>query len=103
MSKGLGKKYLTTKMQQWHKADLLNRMHLNVEDKKIPMPRYYKDKIYNKEERGQIKAKFTEQYQQQLDKMLNNPVEADVLITQIVNQQKHDKRKIKHDQQKRAN
>jgi hypothetical protein len=104
MSKGLGKKYLTTKMQQWHKADLLNRMHLNVEgNKKIPMPRYYKDKLYNKQERGQIKEKYTEQYQKQLDNMLNNPVEANILITQIVNQQKHDKIKIKQDQKNRAN
>jgi hypothetical protein len=104
MSKGLGKEYLTTKMQKWHKADLLNRMYLNVEgNKKIPMPRYYKDKLYNKDERGQIKSKFSEQYQKQLDNMLSNPEEANVLITQIINQQKHDKTRIKQDQQKRGN
>jgi hypothetical protein len=48
MSKGLGKNYITNNMQQWHKNDLLNRMYVNIPgNKKIAMPRYYKDKIYS--------------------------------------------------------
>lgn len=52
MSKGLGENYLTQKMIAWHKKDLENRMYCNIPDgKKISMPRYYKDKIYHKQER----------------------------------------------------
>lgn len=55
MSKGLGKEYLTPQMIAWHKASLLDRMYLNIEDgKKIAMPRYLKDKIYTPLERSEI-------------------------------------------------
>lgn len=55
MSKGLGLNYINSKTIKWHKADLLNRMYLNIEDgKKIAMPRYYKDKIYSAAERSEI-------------------------------------------------
>lgn len=48
MSKGLGANYLTPQMIDWHHADLLERMYLNIPGgKKISMPRYYKDKIYD--------------------------------------------------------
>jgi len=53
MSKGIGLGYTQkTAVQKWHKADLENRMYLNLTDgKKIGMPRYYKDKLYSEEER----------------------------------------------------
>lgn len=55
MSKGLGANYMTPKMINWHKADLKNRMYVNAEENiKIGMPRYYKDKIYNEDERDII-------------------------------------------------
>lgn len=55
MSKGIGKNYLTSQIIKWHKADLLNRMYCNLPDgKKIAMPKYYKDKIYNDHERKLI-------------------------------------------------
>lgn len=56
MSKGLGKNYLqSSKMVQWHKDDLLNRMYVNIPDgKKASMPRYYKDKLYTDSERDSI-------------------------------------------------
>lgn len=39
-------------MQNWHKADLENRMYVNIDGgKKIAMPRYYKQKIYDETER----------------------------------------------------
>jgi hypothetical protein len=54
-SKGLGKSYLTPQMITWHKNDLDNRMYLNIPgNKKIAMPRYYKQKMYNEEERKSI-------------------------------------------------
>jgi len=65
MSKGLGELYTTNKKNQsWHKADIENRLYLNLTDgKKIAMPRYYKDKMFTEEEReiaayaGLLKAK----------------------------------------------
>lgn len=55
MSKGLGSNYLTPQMVQYHKADLVNRVCCTLEDqKKIAMPRYYKDKIYSESQRSQI-------------------------------------------------
>lgn len=48
MSKGLGLDYMSAEMIAWHKGDLENRVHCNIEDgKKIAMPRYYRDKIYD--------------------------------------------------------
>jgi hypothetical protein len=55
MSKGLGANYLTLPITDWHKADMENRMYVNVGDgKKAAMPRYYKNKLYTEEERKQI-------------------------------------------------
>lgn len=55
MSKRLGRSYLSQQTLNWHKADLLNRMYVPIEDgKKIAMPRYYKDKIYSELEREQV-------------------------------------------------
>lgn len=59
MSKGMGAGYLSEHMVKWHKSDLDNRMYCNTYDgKKISMPRYYKDKIYNEWERKRV-AFFT--------------------------------------------
>lgn len=39
-----------SKMQRWHKDDLVNRYYVNIKTSeglaKAPMPRYYKDKLY---------------------------------------------------------
>lgn len=52
MSKGLGVNYLSENINKWHKSDLENRMYCPLEDgKKIAMPRYYKDKLYDDDER----------------------------------------------------
>ncbi|QCQ84629.1 replication initiator protein [Blackfly microvirus SF02] len=56
MSKGLGANYLTPKMVKWHKNDLENRMHLNLQGgKKCAMPRYYKNKLYSDQEKEILK------------------------------------------------
>lgn len=50
MSKGLGANYLSSAVINYHKADPLNRMCIPIEDgKKIAMPRYYKNKIFEPE------------------------------------------------------
>lgn len=55
MSKGLGKGYLTHGMRSWHYADVYKRLYVPIEDgKKIAMPRYFKDKLYSKEQLKQI-------------------------------------------------
>lgn len=55
MSKGLGENYLTKAMIAWHLADMNNRMYCNLEEgKKIAMPRYYKNKVYNEDQRDLV-------------------------------------------------
>lgn len=52
MSKRLGMSYLTEEMISWHKANLADRMYCpDVDGKKVCMPRYYKQKIYEDSER----------------------------------------------------
>lgn len=56
MSKGLGIGYvLDESWIKWHFADIDNRMYCNLEEgKKIGMPRYYKNKLYDEETRKRI-------------------------------------------------
>lgn len=59
MSKHLGERYITPSTKSWHRSDLEQNCHLTLRDgRKISMPRYYKDKIYNSEERGHLKGYF---------------------------------------------
>lgn len=50
MSKGLGLNYLTKQMVRYHKASADNMYCTTDQGQKIPMPRYYKDKIWPKVE-----------------------------------------------------
>lgn len=50
MSKGLGANYLTPQMIKFHRDEILDRMYVMTEGKKIAMPRYYKQKIYDQVE-----------------------------------------------------
>lgn len=64
MSKRLGMSYLTEEIILWHKADVENRIYLNIAGgKKASMPRYYKQKIYSDEE----KEKITDHYRKVQD------------------------------------
>jgi hypothetical protein len=59
MSKGIGKTYLTSNMIRYHVNDLENRMVCTTLDQhKITMPRYYKERIYNSEQKGHLKGYF---------------------------------------------
>lgn len=54
-------------MVKWHKQSLTDRQYLSIGGgKKIAMPRYYKNKIYNSEEIGFLKG-YNEQKRHQLD------------------------------------
>lgn len=56
MSKGLGKSYLSERMIKWHKASPQNRVYLPLKDGiKVPMPRYYRQKIYTEGEWNEIR------------------------------------------------
>lgn len=73
MSKGLGANYLTKAMVQWHKNHMEDRQYLTIADgKKIAMPRYYKLKIYDDDERSIIadaaKVKAEKQFLQKFKK-----------------------------------
>lgn len=57
MSKGLGENYLTDAMKRWHYDDVENRMYCNVDGKKVCMPRFYKDRIYDLETREWVSFK----------------------------------------------
>lgn len=48
MSKGIGESYVTKEIVEYHihKRSILDRLHLTIDGKKIPIPRYYKNMIY---------------------------------------------------------
>lgn len=68
-SKGLGANYLTPAMIKWHKSNLIKKMYCTFPDNiKISMPRYYKDKIYTREERTIISNHFQAEMQKEVEK-----------------------------------
>lgn len=70
MSKRLGFKYVTPEMVKWHLEG--RRMYCVVDgNKKISMPRYFKEKVFTKEER---KAFGLEAREKMLQKQDENPV-----------------------------
>lgn len=71
MSKKLGDNYVTEAMKKYHLADLDNRMCCVLEDgKKIAMPRYYKEKIYDEDQRDRIAVVSRQRLQEELEKNL---------------------------------
>lgn len=55
MSKGIGVNYLTEDMIRWHRADLLERAHcVQLDGKKVALPRYYRKWLYEKYELAMI-------------------------------------------------
>ena len=79
MSKKMGDNYITPKMIKWHKEDLEKRMYVNIPgNKKIAMPRYYKDKIYNELEKQKISdylLKISEEETKKLEEELGEQYE----------------------------
>jgi len=54
MSKGMGLQYITENMKAWHLNGL--RLYVVMEDgKKLSLPRYFRDKIFNKEQLEEAK------------------------------------------------
>lgn len=72
MSKGIGKEYLTADMVEWHRSDLMERMYVRAQDgKRVSMPRYFKDRIYTKEERELIGQHVAAMRAQDLEKLID--------------------------------
>lgn len=75
MSKGLGENYLSENMVKWHQQDVLNRSYLTLEGgKKISMPRYYKDKVYQWWEKNMIAEQIIKQMDLQTKQHWNDPM-----------------------------
>lgn len=53
MSKGLGLNYLTDEIYRYHAADLSRQYITLAGGVKCPLPRYFREKLYSKEEREQ--------------------------------------------------
>jgi len=72
MSKGLGKTYaMDKKFKAWHQADIENRLYCNLKNgNKIAMPRYLKEKIYTREQIGDIKCHWTEKTRTQTEELV---------------------------------
>jgi len=60
MSKYLGANFLTENMIAWYQADYENRNYLPLENAKLPMPRYYKNKIFSEKQRLKLAEKAME-------------------------------------------
>jgi len=72
MSKGIGSNYLTKNMIKWHKNDIEKRMYCNIlGNKKIAMPRYYKDKIYTEFDKIRISNYIKEKAEIEENKLKN--------------------------------
>lgn len=69
-SKGLGLCYLTEAVKRWHRATT-DRMYVNLDgNKKAAMPRYYKQKIWNKQEQEVIgKLTMERAYAREADRL----------------------------------
>jgi hypothetical protein len=86
MSKGLGSNYITNAMIQWHKNLLEQRMYVPIKDgKKIAMPRYYKDKIYNEQEKDKINqymVKITQEIDNKISQEFSSFTEQEKVISE---------------------
>ena len=73
MSKGLGAGYLTDNMVKWHtKGNIENKVYLPLKDgKKAAMPRYYKDKLYDKGQKFRIGVFMRAESQKQVEELEN--------------------------------
>lgn len=85
MSKLLGINYVKKPTNiKWHLADIQNRCYIVDEGKKIPMPRYYKQKIYKKWQRDKI-AQKAKQIEMESDHYNDTKLESDLKLGKYYN------------------
>ena len=72
MSKGLGAGYLSERVVEWHtKGNIENKVYLPLKDgKKAAMPRYYKDKLYDKGQKFRIGVFMRADTEKQAEKLM---------------------------------
>lgn len=54
MSKGLGLNYITERVKKWHNDNPEQRVFCPLHEKKLSMPRYFRDKIFDESTRKKI-------------------------------------------------
>lgn len=69
MSEGIGKGYID-KMRSWHKKNLDVLFVTTMSGIKVPMPKYYRDRIFNDDERARIVEVVNEKISEQSDKLI---------------------------------
>lgn len=73
MSKNLGLNYIEDKKNvKWHKQDINRNYVVDKGGIKIPLPRYYRERIYTEEERLRQKHKIIKQQQENEEKLLRD-------------------------------
>lgn len=84
MSKGIGLAYLTPQMIEYHQNDPVNRVFATLDDKKVSLPRYFKNRIYDGETWNLIKSHFqqVEAEKPELTEMELHDVRSSHLATQ---------------------
>lgn len=80
MSKGIGKSYITAETKKYHMQSLTDLYHITLRDgKKIAMPRYIKEKLYDKEQlsiiKGHWKGEMEKKKYQELEYCKKNSIE----------------------------
>lgn len=73
MSKGLGKNYLTKQMVKYHKDDISRNYVVKEDGLKVPMPRYYKEKIFDEDERKE-QIRLAKLMEEEKDKQLTQEI-----------------------------
>lgn len=68
MSKGMGKSYMSPQKIQWHIDK--NANYISICGKKQALPRYYKDVIFDEEQRRQFALDFLAEYNQKHAKLI---------------------------------
>lgn len=85
MSKGLGECYLTKAMIAYHHYAMVQRAFVMTQDgKQLAMPRYYRDRIYSKDDKKAI-AFLTKQERELAELKISDKARRDMLETDVVN------------------
>ncbi|AXH77025.1 MAG: replication initiator protein [Microviridae sp.] len=71
MSQRLGDNYLTPGNIKWHIADVTGRAYcVTADGKKLTMPRYYKDKVYDQVERKRLAHYYATEMTKKTDELI---------------------------------
>lgn len=99
MSKGLGKAFLTDNIFNWFYDDPFNRFYIPLKDgKKLHIPRYFKSKLYTKEQLEEINQVVMENiYEEQLEHVRKFGAQRESAVIQYHELQTKKLRKKRHE------